>query len=255
MSWIQLAEKDYDRFANAVSHMNFYLVGGCLTLFVYIIGELLLQDSSPVASVGLLINSGSIYEKPEEYGTTLILERLAFKSTQNRTCLQMTKEIERVGGFQTSSATREHMSYIYVGLNRHLPHMLELLVDTVRNPVYEESEIKKLKAEIFQAPQNPELLLLDLLHLAGYQGPLANHIMSPESSFQGLNATTVQQFVVENFTAPRMVLAATGVDHGELVRYAKPLLSDLPSVSPPEEPKSVYVGGDRRIEAYSQNFV
>lgn len=49
-----------------------------------------------------------------------------------------------------------------------------------------------------------------------------------------------------------MVLAAIGVDHEELVRYAKPILSDLPSVSRPEEPKSLYVGGDRRIEAYSQ---
>lgn len=57
-------------------------------------------------------------------------------------------------------------------------------------------QIQKLKAEIFRAPQNPKRLLLDLLHLAGYQGPLANHIMAPESSFEGLDATAVQQFVV-----------------------------------------------------------
>ncbi|KAK1387113.1 Mitochondrial-processing peptidase subunit alpha [Heracleum sosnowskyi] len=209
--------------------------------------------SSPVASVGLFIDSGSIYEKPEEYGTTLILERLAFKSTQNRTSLQMTREIEGVGGFHTSSASREHMSYIYFGLSCYLPHMLELLVDTVRNPVYKESEVQKLKAEVFGASQNPDLLLVDLLHLAGYRGPLANHIVAPESSVEGLDAITVQQFVVENYTASRMVLVATGVDHEELIRYAKPILSDLPSVSRPEEPpQSLYVGGDWRMEAYSQ---
>ncbi|KAK1387099.1 Mitochondrial-processing peptidase subunit alpha [Heracleum sosnowskyi] len=145
--------------------------------------------SSPVASVGLFI-------KPEEYGTTLILERLAFKSTQN---------------------------------------------------------LQKLKAEVFGASQNPDLLLVDLLHLAGYRGPLANHIVAPESSVEGLNAITVQQFVVENYTASRMVLVATGVDHEELIRYAKPNLSDLQSVSRPEEPpQSLYVGGDWRMEAYSQ---
>ena len=53
----------------------------------------------------------------------------------------------------------------------------------------------------------------------------------------------------ENYTAPRMVLAASGVEHEELISLAQPLLSDLPSVPYPEEPKSVYVGGDYRRQA------
>ena len=46
-----------------------------------------------------------------------------------------------------------------------------------------------------------------------------------------------------------MVLAAYGVDHEELVSIAEPLLSDLPRVPRPEEPKSKYIGGQyRRVE-------
>lgn len=48
-----------------------------------------------------------------------------------------------------------------------------------------------------------------------------------------------------------MVLAASGVDHEELVSVAEPLLSDLPSVPRPEEPKSIYVGGDFRRQGES----
>lgn len=55
----------------------------------------------------------------------------------------------------------------------------------------------------------------------------------------------------ENYTAPRIVLAAYGVAHEELVSIAEPLLSDLPGVSRPEEPKSVYRGGDYRCQADS----
>lgn len=55
----------------------------------------------------------------------------------------------------------------------------------------------------------------------------------------------------ENYTAPRMVLAAYGVEHEELVSVAEPLLSDLPSVPRPEEPKSTYVGGDFRRQGES----
>lgn len=48
-----------------------------------------------------------------------------------------------------------------------------------------------------------------------------------------------------------MVLAASGVEHEDLLSYAEPLLSDLPKVAPPETPKSVYVGGDYRCQADS----
>jgi processing peptidase subunit alpha len=48
-----------------------------------------------------------------------------------------------------------------------------------------------------------------------------------------------------------MVLAASGVEHDALVSVVEPLLSDLPCVKRPEEPKSVYVGGDYRCQADS----
>lgn len=46
-----------------------------------------------------------------------------------------------------------------------------------------------------------------------------------------------------------MVLVASGVEHEELLKYAEPLLSDLPGGAHVEEPKSVYVGGDHRVMA------
>jgi predicted Zn-dependent peptidase len=55
----------------------------------------------------------------------------------------------------------------------------------------------------------------------------------------------------ENYTAPRIVLAASGVDHDELVSIAGPLLSDIPNVAGTTRPKSTYVGGEYRRTADS----
>ncbi|PSS36099.1 Mitochondrial-processing peptidase subunit alpha like [Actinidia chinensis var. chinensis] len=55
----------------------------------------------------------------------------------------------------------------------------------------------------------------------------------------------------ENFTAPRMVLAASGIEHEELLKIAEPLLSDLPSQPHPQEPESVYVRGDYHCQVDS----
>lgn len=56
----------------------------------------------------------------------------------------------------------------------------------------------------------------------------------------------------ENYTAPRLVLSAYGVEHEELISAAEPLLSDLPGVARSPEPESVYTGGDYRCQADSR---
>ncbi|GFZ02259.1 insulinase (Peptidase family M16) protein [Actinidia rufa] len=53
----------------------------------------------------------------------------------------------------------------------------------------------------------------------------------------------------ENHTAPRIVLAASGVEHEELLSVAEPLLSDLPCMPRHHYPASVYVGLEYGHEA------
>ncbi|KAM7476019.1 hypothetical protein LguiB_023262 [Lonicera macranthoides] len=207
---------------------------------------------SPIASIGLYVDCGSIYETPMFMGATHLLERMAFKSTRNRSHLRIVREVEAIGGHVTATASREQMAYSYDAIKTYVPQMVELLVDCVRNPVFLDwevnNEIKKVKAEIADMSNNPQGLLLEAIHAAGYSGALANPLLAPESALNRLSSTVLEEFVSENYTAPRMVLAASGVEHEELLSIAEPLLSDIPSVPCPEEPKSVYVGGDYRCQ-------
>ncbi|KAK1417376.1 hypothetical protein QVD17_26503 [Tagetes erecta] len=210
-------------------------------------------SANPAASIGLYVNSGSIYETPVSFGSTHLLERMAFKSTTNRSHLRLVREVEAIGGNVTASASREQMGYTYDALKTYVPQMVELLVDSVRNQAFLDWEVKeqieKVKAEIGEYANNPEALLLEAVHSAGYSGPLANPLVASEGLLSRINSTVLEDFVAENYTAPRMVLAATGVEHEELLKYAEPLLSDLPGGAQVQEPKSVYVGGDHRVTA------
>ncbi|KAL0308549.1 UNVERIFIED_CONTAM: Mitochondrial-processing peptidase subunit alpha [Sesamum radiatum] len=167
-------------------------------------------SANPAASIGLYVDCGSIYETPASYGATHLLERMAFKSTTNRSHLRIVREVEAIGG------------------NLH-----------------------KVSAEINEWSKNPQHLLLEAIHATGYSGPYANALVASESALGTLNSTVLEEFVAENYTAPRMVLAASGVDHDTLLEYAEPLLSDLPKVSRPSEPKPIYTGGDFRRQGDS----
>ncbi|KAL3623683.1 hypothetical protein CASFOL_032499 [Castilleja foliolosa] len=209
----------------------------------------------PAASIGLYVSCGSIYERPYQFGVTHMLERMAFKSTLNRSQLRLVREVEAIGGNISASASREHMGYTFDALKTYVPNMVELLVDCVRNPAFLDWEVseqlEKVKAEIDEFSKNPECLLQEAIHVTGYSGPFGNGLMASESGLKNLNSKRLEEFVEEHYTGPRMVLAAYGVDHDELLEYAEPLLLDLPEVDCSHEIKPTYTGGDFRRQGDS----
>ncbi|XP_057501065.1 mitochondrial-processing peptidase subunit alpha-like [Actinidia eriantha] len=118
--------------------------------------------------------------------------------------------------------------------------MVELLIDCVRNPAFLDwvinDQLLKVKAEIAEPLTIPQALLLEAIHSAGYSGVLVNPLLALEYRVSRLNSTILEEFVAaRNFTAPRMVLAASSVEHEELLKIAEPLLSDLPGIRHPQE--------------------
>ncbi|CAN1302003.1 Mitochondrial-processing peptidase subunit alpha [Linum perenne] len=210
-------------------------------------------SSHHAASIGMYIDCGSIYETPMSCGATHLIERMAFKSTRNRSHFRIVREVEAIGGTIAASASREQIGYTFDALKTYVPEMVELLIDSVRNPVFIDwevnEELKRVKDELSQISNNPQGLLLEAIHSAGYVGALANPLLAPEAALGRLNSDILEEFVAEHYTAPRMVLAASGVEFEELLSVAEPLLSDLPLVQRPEAPKSQYVGGDYRRQA------
>lgn len=100
-------------------------------------------EQNPAASIGLYVDCGSIYETPISFGATHLLERMAFKSTINRSYLRVIREVEAIGGNVTASASREQMGYTFDALKTYVPEMVELLIDSVRNPAFLDWEVSE----------------------------------------------------------------------------------------------------------------
>jgi len=56
-------------------------------------------------------------------------------------------------------------------------------------------QLQKVKAEIGEISNNPQGLLLEALHSAGYSGALANPLMAPESATNRLDSSILEEFV------------------------------------------------------------
>ncbi|CAM0885407.1 unnamed protein product [Alopecurus aequalis] len=209
----------------------------------------------PSACVGVFVSSGSIHESGQSAGVTHLLEKLAFKDTAHRSHQEIVREVEATGGNVGASASREQMVYSYDTLKAYVPQAVEVLLDSVRNPLFLQDEVDRqlalVREEVQEVQKNPEKFLQEVLNLVGYEGAIANPLIAPEEALGIINADIIRKFYHENFTADRLVLAASGVDHQHLLDIAEPLLSDLHKGPPTETPKSTYTGGEFRQTAES----
>lgn len=68
---------------------------------------------------------------------------MSFKSTTNRSHFRVVREVEAIGGHVACAAARDQIAYTYDGLKTHVPEMVELLVDSVRNPAFLDWEVNE----------------------------------------------------------------------------------------------------------------
>ncbi len=214
-------------------------------------GVKIASENTPgaTATLGLFVNSGSMYETPACMGISHLLEYMAFKATANRSSLRLIREIEAIGGNVMASASREQMAYSIDTTRATIPEALEILTDSVLNQKFELWEVKdaisRMEEDVKNLEDNPQTTLLEALHSVAFNGGLGHPLIAPKSVISNLTPEIAREFVNELYTGSRMVLSAAGVDHTDLVRLADPLLAGVKPGSE-GEPPSQYMGGDWR---------
>jgi len=195
--------------------------------------------------LGIYVNSGSIYESPQFSGSSALLECLAFKSTKHRHATRIMREVEKIGSNIMANASREQMSYTIDTLKTQLPSALEIMCDSVINPLFAPEEVEEQKARLLMLLGGKDVqmtLLNEMLVRNSYKGALGNPLIPDVEQLHRLTPADLAQFVGSSYTGGRLILAAAGVNHQELVRLAKPMLEGVPSAPVPAEPSSQYVG-------------
>jgi processing peptidase subunit alpha len=202
-------------------------------------------------AVGMYIGAGSKNENPYTVGAAHLLERMAFRATANRSSFRITREAEVIGANLLASASREQMAYTVDCLKTNFPEAVELLADAVMNPKLAEHEVaevaKSLKAEMAELASNPANLMMEAVHAVAYGGGLGQPLVATPAALSHINGDALAHFVQANYTASNVVLAASGVDHADLVAVAEPLLSQLPAGPGGGARDTAYVGGDYRV--------
>ncbi|HEU4885374.1 MAG TPA: insulinase family protein [Longimicrobium sp.] len=99
------------------------------------------NHAHPVASVNLLVGSGSSAVPAERVGLAGVFSELLPKGTATRTGAEISGAIERTGGSIGAGSAEDYTTVYASVLAEHLPLAMELVADVALNPSFPQDEV------------------------------------------------------------------------------------------------------------------
>ena len=170
---------------------------------------------SAVTHVGIVVNTGTRDERPEENGMAHFIEHTIFKSTHKRNTYQVLSYLENVGGDLNAYTTKEETFFYASILNRYFERALDLLSDIVFNGAFHEKDLETEKEvvieEINSYKDNPAELIFDEFENQIFAGhPLGTFILGTPKSVRGFRREKVLEFIRRTYHTDQMVIAVVG---------------------------------------------
>ncbi|KAI1828192.1 putative mitochondrial processing peptidase alpha subunit [Xylaria intraflava] len=195
------------------------------------------------SGVGVYVEAGSRFENAGLRGVSHIIDRLAFKSTANKSNEDIQNAVESLGGNIQCVSSRESIMYQAATFNSTVPTAVELLADTVQNPRVTEDEVSQELAtaeyEITEIWKKPELIIPELVHMAAYKdNTLGNPLLCPMERIPVIDKTVINTYRNIFYRPERTVVAFAGVPHAEAVQLATQFFGDMKGIGQPLSSRS-----------------
>ncbi|EEP79242.1 conserved hypothetical protein [Uncinocarpus reesii 1704] len=221
---------------------------------------------APTTTLTVVAKAGSRYQPLPGYSD--VLANFAFKSTNKRSALRITRESELLGGEFSAYHSRENIVLQTRFLSSDLPYYAELLAEVVSDTKYPAHELDELviglvKASQHTAAANPSIQALDAVHGVAYHRGLGNPLVpSPLTPLKEyVEAEGVAAFGKSAYTKATAAVVASGSNANEVSKWVGQFFAGVPA-TPTSSPynavagePSKYYGGEQRIPSQAGNAV
>lgn len=173
------------------------------------------EVDSPVAHCGVIINTGSRDESPEEHGMAHFIEHTIFKGTARRKAWHIISRLEDVGGEMNAYTSKEETAIHASFLCEYYERSIELFSDILINSTFPDKELKKeqevIVDEINSYNDTPSELIFDEFEEMIYDGhPMGRSILGTPERVRSFQAADIRRFITENYHTDQMVISSVG---------------------------------------------
>lgn len=179
------------------------------------------------ASVGIWVTAGSRNETRSLSGVSHFIEHLLFKGTEKRTALDISREIDSVGGVLNAFTSREYTCFFAKVLNKDLPLAVDILSDIFLNSRFDKNEMEKEKMVVLQeikmVDDTPDDLIHDIFAERFWTAhPLGWSILGSNKTINALSREDVLGYFKEQYRPENVLItAAGGLKHAKVLNFIK----------------------------------
>lgn len=183
------------------------------------------------AAIGVWVGVGSRDETPALSGASHFLEHLLFKGTPTRSALDISCELDQVGGEFNAFTAKEYTCFHARVLDADLPLAVDVLGDMLTSstlrPADVEAEREVILDEIAMHEDDPDDVVGNLFAEQAWGfSPLGRPIAGTAASITALTQAQIRRYYRSRYTAANMVVAVAGnLDHTSVVRRVRKAFS------------------------------
>ena len=154
-------------------------------------------------------------ETAEENGISHFIEHMVFKGTSSRSCEDIARESDIMGGQLNAFTSKEYTCFYSRCLYEHVGRTLSLLCDMVCNSLLDPRDIETEKGvvleEIGMYEDSPEDCCSDKLTALSFKGhPMGFNILGTRDTVSSFSADTLRQYMAKNYVPERIVISICG---------------------------------------------
>lgn len=215
------------------------------------------------ACVSVFVRTGSRNESARQNGISHVVEHMAFKGTQTRSCQQINLDAERLGAEVNAHTDKDHTAFHMRGLAQHAEDFLPMLADIVMHSTFPEAELERERQVLLQeyAEDDDDAFaaaykLFDQL-CYGKHG-IAQPVIGTRRNIERFTHDELRSYVQQQYTGANVIVAVAGnIDAQAVVNQARAAFGAMPAGTPHAVEAPAYQGGfaARRMAGVSQSHV
>ena len=184
-------------------------------------------------SLAIWVDAGSRDEVKSENGIFHFTEHMIFKGTENRSSLQIAKELDAIGGLSNAFTGKENTCFHARVLGEHFAHIADILSDIFLHSTFGVDDLERERQVILQeismvedTPDDHIHVLFNRLFWADH--PIGMPVLGNEKTVSAIERETILKYINKFYVPERILVAGAGnVDHQSMVSYFEPLFSQL----------------------------
>ena len=200
-------------------------------------------------SLGIWVNTGSAYEPAELNGISHFVEHMVFKGTKSRSAIEISEEIENVGGQNNAYTSREFTSFYAKMLKNDAELAMDVLAEMMTCPSFADEELVKEREvvvqEIKQTADDPSDIIFDYMQAQAFAGQaMGRAILGTPELVRSFGAKELCGYMKTNYAANNMVVCAVGnIKHADFVRMVESRMASIPRHTDFTPDRQQYCGG------------